>query len=584
VITAGRLLGALSLLLGALVPTFGLPGGLSSASAATVVAESHCRGLDPNLVHGACLRYQVRSTTAYTWIGSYRASNGQVFFCIDYLYDSRIAGRPTVVSTNALVNQFGHRVGANEVAALNYLISTWAAHGSTGSNPRDAAIALIIRELMSDGVRPNGVVVYPGGLRAGQPVRPPIGGLDGSIMKLAGQMWAAASAYRGPYRLQLAATETGPIELGRTRDYQVTVLSAAGHWVPGVLVQFACSGPVSCPGSIRSATTAVQIAVQPAAVGEFRVTATAAGPAANGRIYQVGSWLTHGGSTAQNHGIQRGWIAQSTTTAAVVGATARIVKGTPIVVTRASDQAAAPGALLHDVVTVSGLPAGYHQQATATLFGPFAQQPGPTSCTTSAVHGQVTFVVDHSGVVTTPAIAVSAPGYYVWVESLPGDVRTNALTTPCGVAAETTVVAIRPPVVRTQASAQHALLGRSVHDTVLISGLGVGDKAQVGWRLRGPLASRGTSCAGLVWKTAPVAASGSFAATRNGSYVTAAVVLRAPGCFSYEEEVAATATTGPASSPAGTASETLLVTRPVTPFVPEVPTGLFVAISRGGQS
>ncbi len=100
-----------------------------------------------------------------------------MFFCIDYLYDSRLPAQAESVSTRDLVNQLGQGVGDREVAALNYVISTWAGRGSTGSDERDAAIALIVREVMDDGTRPGGVVVYPGGLEVGERVRPPIGGL-----------------------------------------------------------------------------------------------------------------------------------------------------------------------------------------------------------------------------------------------------------------------------------------------------------------------------------------------------------------------------------------------------------------------
>lgn len=559
-------------------------GRLPAAEAATVVSHDHCRQLDPNLVRGACLRYQSRSGTAYTWIGTYRASNGRIFFCIDYLYDSRIAGRPTIKPTDGLVNQLGKRIGDAEVAALNYIVSTWAAHGSTGSDSRDAAIALIIRELMSDGVRPDGTVVYPRGLKVSQPVKPPIGGLGGAIMSQARQMWVEASRYRGGYRLTLTTAQAGAIKLGTARVYSVSVLSAAGERVPGVGVRFACTGPVVCPGPTTTQTVPVNLAITPRDVGEFTITAAATGPAADGQIYRVGGWHTHGGGTAADRGVQRGWIAERSTMNAKVVATAEIVKGTPTVITSASHPVAGAGTALHDLVTVAKLPPGYRQQVTANLYGPFATRPGITSCTAASKTGSVTFTVDRNGDFRTPDITVDQPGYYVWTEALPGDARTNPVTTPCGVVEETTQILARPPVLGTQASTQRTLVGRTIFDTVLVSGLAASDQVVVRWALLGPLSPRNGSCAGLDWSHAGVLDRGEFVARGSGRFRTRTTVLRVPGCVTYSEQVAATGTTLPASSPPGLRTETALVTRPVTPIVPEIPSGPVVLGRAEGRS
>lgn len=560
-------------MLGALVIAPVSTGQLPSAGAASVVADSHCRRLDPNLVRGACLKYRSKSGTAYTWIGTYRASNGRIFFCIDYLYDSRIAGRPTVTSTQGLVNQFGRRIGNAEVAALNYIVSTWAAQGSSGSDTRDAAIALIIRELMSDGVRPDRTVVYPRGLRVGQRVRPPIGGLGGPIMTQAQRMWAEASRNRGGYRLVLSAAQQGPIALGRSRRYAVSVLSASGHRVPRVVVRFACQGPVTCPTATTTRTVPVEVAVTPRTVGNFTVTAAATGPAADGRIYRVGGWKTHGGSTARDHGVQRGWIAERRAMKAQVRATAEIVKGTPEVTTKASHVQALPGTALHDIVSVTKLPAGYRQQVTADLYGPFADRPGEDSCVPDSKVGSVRFVVDANGEFRTPGVTVRSPGYYVWTESFPGDIRTNPLSTPCGLVEETTQVLARTPVVRTVASAQRTTVGRRIYDTVVVTGLGTSDEVTVRWALLGPLAPRGNSCNGLDWTGVKVLDRGQFVVRANGTYRTRPTVLRVPGCITYGETVAATTTTVATASRPGLPRETALVTRPVTPVVPEIPSG-----------
>ncbi|WP_209717333.1 hypothetical protein [Marmoricola sp. OAE513] len=575
----------LTVLVGALllgvVPKVPLP----SAGAATVVGDSTCRRYDPNLVKGACLRYTAKGRTAYTWIGSYRASNGRVFFCVDYLYDSRISGKPSIRTTQGMVNQLGRKVGAREIAALNYIVSTWAPKGSTGSGTKDAAIALIIRELMSDGIRPDGTVVYPRGLDVGETVKEPIGGLKGPIMTTARRMWSEASRYYGGYRLQLTTRQSGSLELGTSRAYSLSVRSAAGYLVPGVVVRFSCTGPVSCPAPVTSRATPVAVVLTPRAVGASTLRAAASGPAANGRIYRVGGWHSHGGSTAANRGVQRGWIAERSVVTAEARVTAAIVKGTPEVVTRASSATAVPGSALTDLVTVAQLPAGYRQTVAAHLYGPFAQRPSATSCTQQVLAGTVSFVVDRNGTFTTPAVKVTEPGYYVWTESFPGDTRTNAVTTPCGVAEETTLVTARvlprvQPTLRTRASVQRAEVGAEVHDTVVVTGLGQG-RATVRWSLLGPLAPRGSSCRDLDWGGAPTIASGTFAATGDGTYRTPSTVLHEPGCVTYAEKIPATSTNQAVASPPGLPAETLLVTRPVIPLVPEIPSG--PVVGRGAR-
>ncbi|MFL6154844.1 MAG: hypothetical protein ACJ72D_02050 [Marmoricola sp.] len=574
---------ALVLLAGVLAVVIGPGDKLPRAEAASVVSNETCRRYDPNLVRGACLRYQARSGTSYTWIGSYRASNGHVFFCIDYLYDSRISGTPEILPTTSLVNQLGKHVGNAEVAALNYIVSTWASHGSTGSDTRDAAIALIIRELMSDGVRPDGTVVYPRGLQVGQQVRAPAGGLGGPIMSQAQSMWAQASRYYGGYRLIMSTTATASfIRLGTSRTFQVWVRSGAGVAVPGVKIQFRCTGPVTCPAAVESRDKPVTVRLTPTSTGSSTLHASANGPAADGHVYRVHSWSFHGGSTAANRGVQRGWIAERSTTNAEASAKVQIVKGTPVVLTRASHQQATPETPLHDVVTVSDLPAGYAAKATATLYGPFDGSPDGASCTADHVAGSVSFDVVRNGDVTTPTVAVTGPGYYVWTESLPGDERTNAVTTPCGVAEETTLITapkpvVRTPAVRTQASVQRAEVGARIHDTVVVTGLGTGDRVTVGWTLRGPLAPRNGSCAGLAWSRVGVLGRGSFVATRNGTFRTSVVRLTQPGCVTYAENLTATATTTAVQAPPGLPTETALVTRPVVPIVPEIPSGPFSA-------
>ncbi|MCW2813910.1 MAG: Sortase family protein [Nocardioides sp.] len=566
------LLTSLALVLGALTLVAASPP--PQASAATRVAKDTCRDIDPNLVNGVCLRYRTPQGSGLTWIGTYRAPDGRVFFCIDFLYDSRLPERAERVSTERLVNQLGRRVGDAEVAALNHVVSTWAADGSTGSDDRDAAIALIVREVMGDGVRPGGLTVYPAGLRVGGRVQPPVGGLDEQVMGLARAMWREASSMRGPWRLRFDRVGAGPVRLGQVRGYRLSLVSAAGRRVPGVRVELRCTGPVACPPPVVTGRRDSTVRLRPTDVGRFRVVARATGPASDGVLYRQRGWSTHRGPTARPAGVQRGWIAQSNTTAAAVAATARIRQARPEIETTTSEAVATPGASIHDVVTITGLPPGYAGTVVAELHGPFATQPGAEDCSASTLAGRVSSRVTADGTYETPSLVVPAVGYWTWVQRLPGDVDTLPVTTPCGLVEETTQVVPRTPTVATVVSDQRALVGARIFDTVEIAGLAPDDTAAVTWRLHGPVRPRSdSSCAGVRWSRAAVAASGTMTVTGSGTFSTPSVLLRAPGCYTYSQDVAASATTAGASSPPGLVTETSLVTRPVTPVVPEVPSG-----------
>lgn len=537
------------------------------------VAEQRCRHIDPNLVNGACLRYRSGGHSWFTWIGTYRARGGRVFFCIDYLYDSRLPGSARLVSTRRLVNQLGDRVGDAEVAALNYVVSTWAGRGSTGSDARDAAIALIIREVMSDGVRGDGAVVYPGGLRVGGVVQAPRGGLSATIVLAAQRMWTAGSRFRGPYDVALVTRDRAPLRLGQSRTYRMSVRGASRQRVSGLEARLSCSGPIRCSHHVTSSSHAVPITVRPRGTGRFTLTAEVTGPASDGQLYVLPGWHTHAGRTARDAGTQRGWIAQPTTARTSVAASAVIVRARPAVSTTTSDQLVLPGAAIADQVIVSGLPASYSHDAVATLYGPYAQPPTSDDCMSADAAGQVRLRVDHNGTSVTPTVTVGEVGYYTWTETLRGDRWTETVTTPCGVAAETTLARRLTPRARTVVSRRVARSGAHLHDVVRVSGLEPQTTVEVRWWLHGPVAPRGATCRHLSWLGAPLSDHGRFSAQGNGRFVTTSTLVRSPGCYTYSERLPGTAVTEPWAGAPGLPPETALVRRPDVPTVPAVPTG-----------
>jgi hypothetical protein len=174
----------------------------------------------------------------------------------------------------------------------------------------------------------------------------------------------------------------------------------------------------------------------------------------------------------------------------------------------------------------------------------------------------------------TPSVTVRRAGCYTYSQEVLATPVTDPATSAPGLATETSLVTRRTPRITTVVSDQRALVGARIRDTVRIAGLAWNDTVTVQWRLHGPLASASsTSCAGLRWSGAPLARSGSMKVTGNKRFRTPYVVLSRPGCYTYSERVLATASTTEASSRPGLVRETSLVTRPVTPIVPEVPTG-----------
>lgn len=533
--------------------------GVPAAEAITpavVVAASTCARFDPNITSGACLKYQARSGTAYTWIGTYRASNGERFYCIDYLYDSRISSTSVRVSTAGLRNQLDRPVGAAEVAALNYMISTHAPDGTAGSAEGNAAIALVIREVMSDGIRNDGTIVYPPALRIHGTVKSLPGGMPSAILSLAQRWWTEATQRRGPWSVRLDPMTSGAtVPLGKSASYRVRVISADPRTLAGVVVTFACSGPITCPSRLTTSSTPSIVTVTPQALGTYVITAQASGPGAQGQLLK-GPWAPHGGTTATNNGVQRGWIVQRVDARASARGAAEIVKANPRVVTQAQPTARL-GDALTDLVTVSDLPAGYDHPVTATLYGPFPSAPTATSCTSDKVAGTVTVPVRANGSVRTPPIQVSAVGYYVWTESLPGDTNTNGVETPCGIAEETTLVKSVPRIA-TVVAGRRGATATELRDAVTLSDAGSVVQA-MSWTLLGPVVPTRGGCSDVSWTNAPVAATGEVATTGDGRYVTPTSRVTHAGCYTYVEKLPASLTTTAVETAPGDPTETALV-------------------------
>jgi hypothetical protein len=231
---------------------------------------------------------------------------------------------------------------------------------------------------------------------------------------------------------------------------------------------------------------------------------------------------------------------------------------TPTVTTTVSSQTAMVGDKIHDTVMV-GNAAGYSTTGTVKLYGPFDTTPTSTSCTgTPAWTGSV--AVHGNGSYITADYTLTKAGYFTYQETLPGDSTHHAVTTPCSVAEETTLVSSpTTPTVTTVASEQTGTVGDHIHDTVLVAN-SHGYKGTVTVTLYGPFnaAPAEASCTGTPAWTGTVAVNG------DGSYISADFAVSTAGYYTYVEALPADTTHTGATTPCGVTSETVLINKPVS--------------------
>jgi hypothetical protein len=245
------------------------------------------------------------------------------------------------------------------------------------------------------------------------------------------------------------------------------------------------------------------------------------------------------------------------------------VETQPAAVTRASSQTTLAGSAVTDTVEVSGL-AGESVTVAANLFGPYPAADKMTC--TGAPFWTGTFIAPSDGTYVTGPVTLTVPGYYTYRESIAASDFVRAVDSPCAAEAETTIVRGKPQI-RTQVSAQEAVPGAAITDTVAVSGLGA-LSANVNVALYGPFATR----ADIRCDGAPLAAS-ALAVTGDGSYTSAPTTLAQAGYYAYQESIAATNAFDGAATACGDVAETTFVRAK-----PAVTTVVSNAVVRPGSS
>ncbi|AZI57139.1 hypothetical protein EH165_02110 [Nakamurella antarctica] len=104
-----------------------------------------------------------------------------------------------------------------------------------------------------------------------------------------------------------------------------------------------------------------------------------------------------------------------------------VVKWSPAVSTVTSVANAAIGTKLTDTLNVTGVHPTQSVIVSSTLYGPYAALPATSSGpgVNDPKVGTVTTTVTGSGKYVTPALTLTAAGYYVWYETIPGDAFHN---------------------------------------------------------------------------------------------------------------------------------------------------------------
>jgi hypothetical protein len=139
------------------------------------------------------------------------------------------------------------------------------------------------------------------------------------------------------------------------------------------------------------------------------------------------------------------------------------------------------------------------------------------------------------------------------------------------------LVAPSTPTITSGTSGPVTTAYSSLSDQVTISGTG-GAPGTLNWVLFGPIDPNNLSCEGLHWSGAPIAASGSFPITGDGTVTTGPVTLGKGGCYSWGDQLLGTSYPYGAVLPPGSANEQTIA----TPFPPSIATTAAKAVAADG--
>lgn len=479
------------------------------------------------------------------WFGDYRGAIPGVegsAFCIDlrFWYPSTKFGYEKREITT-LKNKDGDVVSAATLRRMNYAM--WE-YGRSTSKDRQAAVMLYVHNGMGDAA--------PGEVASNA--------IGGAVKGVYDDISSDAARYAGPYKV--TADVADGLEVGRAAKVTVKVTAASGALVPGVKVQLSGKGVKGLAGTVDTGakgTTTASFTPTSAKSGVAVSAQTEDLPAAEPNLYVPTK------TDAVTSG-QRLVTPKGTPVSTKASADAKVVA--PQLSTAAAPTAILPGEATHDEVTMSSTPAGFKVRALAKLYGPAPTQ-AAIACTGQPV-AQEAFTAT-TGKVNTPDFKPTAPGWYGYQIVIEDSGTVKGLTTPCAVPEESLRVQVQPAV-RTQVSAASTAPGAQITDSVIVTGLGT-LSTQVDVALYGPYATPDA-----IKCDTPPAATQTFTAGGDGTYVTEPVTLTTPGYYTYRETLPASDLVRPAETACAETSETTIVRG-----APKVTTQISAATTKPGD-
>ena len=247
-----------------------------------------------------------------------------------------------------------------------------------------------------------------------------------------------------------------------------------------------------------------------------------------------------------------------------------VVPSTPTLQTVTSASEVGQFDSISDQVTISGT-GGAPGTLEWSLIGPAevvgnACDDADYSTAPTAASGSVP--VAGNGTLTIGPAATTTGGCYSWGYHLVGESYPDSADQAPGAPGENTLVTPYPPRIVTTASQTFSTDGSvSLSDSIQVDSISLGNPSPptpLSWTLSGPRTAAGGTCSDLDWTTAATVASGSIAlvAGGNGTYATPPTQVSAPGCYSFETSLPASAGSLGVTKPLGLERETINVVAP----------------------
>jgi hypothetical protein len=523
-----------------MIDPVGTGGRIAAAlvfACALIAAPAAAFGANPSNPHDPCAQgtKNICGTTGVgyyktykygtRWFGDFKdAIPGTVHtYCIDlrfwypgtsYKYKEQPSG--------SLSNKAGEAISFLNQQRIAYAI--WQ-YGRTNDPDQAAAVMLYVHGQMGDA-------------RPGE-VSPDV--LGGDVPALYDRISKDASRFHGPYSVEVSIPKV--LRVGTAVTATVRILAVGGAALPNQPLTVLSQGLSGAPTQTKTDANGVaRLTVTPTG-GPVKLTASAGGlPSTLPVVYAP----TAGAAAANG---QRLVLPSAQTVASSETGTAS--KTQLRVSSTATPTALLVGQKTQDKVTISNSSGSWSGTVQTKIYGP-ARTAASITCS-GAPAAQTTFTAKGNGTFTTPALTVSKPGWYVYVEVVPGNAGNTGVITPCSTPSERFRVDTQPKVVTT-VSSQSVLPGAQITDTVKVSGL-AGETATVQASLYGPFGTRA-----LIQCTGTAAWTGTISAAADGTYTTPPFTVTVPGYYTYRESIAASGFVRATQTACADTAETTIVT------------------------